>query len=83
MIKDEAEQYPSFQKLLMCSLDYSLVQIYIMLFFTLDRQWGPQGNSLLSIFIVFLVEKALRSLRSSLGAKNLSKKAHIDKRFLI
>ena len=82
VVSDKVEQYPSFFKVLFCSLDYSLVMMYALLFCILEEIWGEQGNSLLSLFIVYIVEQVLRALRQRLGEKNLVKKAFVDERFL-
>jgi len=83
VIVDNVESYPSFFRILFCSLDYSLVQLYILIFFEFELIWGGDGNPLLSLFIVYLVEKFLRHIRASLGAKNLCNKTHVDSRFLV
>lgn len=81
VIEDNVEQYPSFQNVLYCSLDGSLVLLYIMFFYFFDMLFD--GNGLLSVFAVWVVERALRALRAELGEKNLCQKAHVDERFLI
>jgi len=81
VIKDPVEQYPSFVNVLYCSLDFSLVLLYIMLFYFLDMLFN--GNSLLSIFAVYVVERVLRYIRAELGERNLCNKAHVDERFLV
>ena len=83
VVTDNIESYPSFFRILFCNLDYSLVQIYTLLFFQLELFWGDDGNPLLSLFIVYLVEKILRHIRYSLGCKNMCNKAHVDSRFLV
>ena len=82
VVEDKVEQYPSFYKLLYCSLDYTLVLLYIMLFIFFEMLLGDRGNSLLSLFLVYLVERALRKGRQSTGTDNLCEKAYVDGRFL-
>lgn len=83
VVRDKVEQYPSFQEALYCSLDFSLVLVYSLLFTQIEIIIGGSGNALLSLFIVFLVERALRATRHKLGVRNLVKKAFVDDRFLI
>jgi hypothetical protein len=63
-----------------CSLDYQLVILYILVFSLFDR---VTGSSVVAVFIVYVVEKALWKMRGLLGERNLSKKTLIDDRFLI
>ena len=81
VIEDPVEQYPSFQNVLYCSLDLSLVLLYIMFFYYFDILFN--GNGLLSVFAVYVVERALRYVRAELGEWNLCQRAHVDDRFLI
>jgi hypothetical protein len=81
VIEDPVEQYPSFQNVLYCSLDLSLVLLYIMFFYYFDMLFN--GNGLLSVFAVYVVERALRYVRAELGERNLCQRAHVDDRFLI
>ena len=81
VIEDPVEQYPSFQNVLYCSLDLSLVLLYIMFFFFFDILFD--GNGLLSVFAVYVVERLLRYVRAELGERNLCAKAHVDDRFLV
>jgi hypothetical protein len=83
VVSDLVEQYPSFFKILYCSLDYHYMLVYTMLFCQLEYLWGGEGNSLLSLFFVYLMERTLRELRGKLGSDNLCKKAFVDPRFLI
>jgi len=66
----------------MCSLDYSLVLIYIMFFMQFEFWWGGHGNSMLSLFLVYVIERIVRKIRREMGIKNLCNKAHVDERFL-
>jgi len=81
VIEDPVEQYPSFQNVLYCSLDLSLVLLYIMFFFFFDIIFN--GNGLLSVFAVYCVERVLAYVRAELGERNLCQKAHVDDRFLV
>ena len=63
-----------------CSLDYQLVILYILVFSLFDR---VTGSSVVAVFIVYVVEKALWKMSGLLGERNLSKKTLIDDRFLI
>jgi len=82
VVLDKTENWPSFFKVLMCSLDYSLIMIYTLLFIELELLWGGDGNSILSIFITYLAERIFRKIRHDMGVANLCKKAHLDDRFL-
>lgn len=83
VVIDQVEHYPSFFKLLYCSLDFTFVQIYTLLFCQLELIWGGDGNSLLSLFVVYLLERFLRYVRHELGERNVVKKAYVDERFLV
>jgi hypothetical protein len=52
-----------------CALDYQLVILYILVFSLFDR---VTGSSIVAVFIVYLVEKALWKLRGYLGERNLA-----------
>ena len=80
MISDFFSSWPSFTSMMYCALDYQLVILYIMVFSLFDR---VTGSSVIAVFIVYVVEKALCKLRALLGESNLSKKTLIDERFLI
>ena len=82
VVIDTTEMWPSFFEVMMCSLDGSLIAIYSLIFIEFEIIWGNRGNSMLSIFIVYLVELFLRNMRQYLGKQNLAKKAHLDSRFL-
>jgi len=82
VVEDNVEQYPNFYKMLYCSLDYSLVLLYIMLFIIFELMWGGHGNAMLSIFLVYIVERVLRHVRFEVGKTNLCKKSFVDERFL-
>jgi len=71
VVEDNVEQYPQFYKILYCSLDYSLVLLYTMLFLKFEHMWGGNGNPMLSIFLIYLCERALRYIRKELSKKNL------------
>ena len=80
VIQDKVEQYPNFRSVLYCSLDPSLLIMYILFFFVLDKLFE---NTLLAVFFTYLVERLFRFIRSELGENNLVNKAHCDERFLI
>ena len=82
VVEDNVEQYPNFYKMLYCSLDYSLMLLYIMLFMMFELMWGGHGNAMLSIFLVYIVERILRHIRYEVGKNNLCGKSYVDKRFL-
>jgi hypothetical protein len=81
VVEDGAEQYPSFVNMLYCSLDPSLVLLYIMCFFFFDIALNQ--NALLAAFCTYAVERILRYIRASLGENNLCEKGYIEENFLI
>jgi hypothetical protein len=83
VVSDMIEQYPSFFRVLYCSLDKQFIMVYTLLFCQLEFLWGKEGNSLLSLFFIYLLEVVLRSVRADYGRKNLCKKSYVDARFLI
>ena len=82
VVVDGAERYPSFEAVLYCSLDSSLVLLYIMFFIVFESAVTFEDNGLLSLFCVYFIERFLRSLRASWGTGNLSERAYVDDRFL-
>lgn len=62
------------------SLDYQLVVLYILWFYFVDL---VTMNPMLAIFVVYLLERGLRMIRTTLGANNLAKKSMLDKKFLM
>jgi len=80
VIADFFSSWPSFTSTMYCALDYQLVILYILVFSLFDR---VTGSSIVAVFIVYLVEKALWKLRGYLGERNLAQKTLIDERFLI
>lgn len=82
VVVDGAERYPSFEAVLYCSLDSSLVLLYIMFFIVFESAVTFEDNGLLSLFCVYFIERFLRNLRASWGTSNLSERAYVDDRFL-
>lgn len=80
LVKDPYASYPNFEKVLYMSLDFELVLLYILWFIFLELY---TENAVLSIFLVYLIEKAFRQLRQFLGARNLIRKSMFDERFLM
>ena len=69
--------------MLYCSLDFSLVLLYIMFFIVLDEAIGrPADNGLIALFFVYVIERILREVRADWGKSNLCEKAYVDERFL-
>ena len=62
-----------------CNLDYSLLILYIMYFIFFIEAF--KFNSLLSLFLVYVIERILRHIRSTIGESTLSKKSYIDQNF--
>lgn len=81
LVGDFFSSWPSFTNVLYCSLDYQNVILFIMGFSLFDRITG--GSTLISVLIIYLIEKALENLCGWLSESNLSKKTLIDERFLI
>lgn len=80
LIRDYFSKWPSFTKILYCSLDYQILILLILLFSLFDR---VSGSSIISIGIIYIIEKLLKGFRAWLGESNLSKKTLIDERFFI
>ena len=62
------------------NLDRAMLDLYIMLFITFD-EWLI-NNSMLAIFLVWIIERIMRAIRQTMSVSNLSKKAYVDDRFL-
>lgn len=80
MVRDYFAKWPSFTSILYCSLDYQIVIIFIMFFSVFDR---ASGSSIISIGIIYIIEKLLKMFRNWMGASNLSKKTLIAESFLM
>jgi len=80
LVRDPYASYPNFERVLYMNLDFELVLLYIMWFFLFDIY---TENAMLSIALVYLIEKAFRELRRWLGSRNLVKKSMFDERFLM
>jgi len=80
VVEDDHEDLPSFARLLYMDLDFAMLKLYILLFTAFDELLS--NNSLLSLFLVYCIERLYRWLRQWLSGSNLSKKAYVDDRFL-
>jgi hypothetical protein len=80
VVQDLGERSPGFVRLLYGDLDWSMLDLYIMLFTAFDEWLG--NNSLLALFIVYCIEYVFKWLRHRVGVRNLSAKAYVDDRFL-
>ena len=80
LVRDPFASYPNFERMLYMSLDFELVLLYIMWFLTLETY---TNNAVLSIALVYCIEKLFLKLRRFLGQRNLVKKSMFDSRFLM
>ena len=80
VVEDRWERYPSFEELLYCDLDRSLVLIYIMLFAVFEE--AVPANGLLSLLCAYVVERILRWRRAEKGVDRLRARAYVGERFL-
>jgi hypothetical protein len=80
LVKDPFAKYPNFEAVLYMSLDFQLVILYILWFLFFDYY---TNNAVLSVFLVYLIEKVIREIRIQIGRRNLVSKAMFDKRFLM
>ena len=80
VVEDDLEYAPTFAELTFAALEVQRIQIYIMLFSLFERVLN--GNSMIAILIVAVVEYLLWQLRSSAGKSNLARKSYVDERFL-
>jgi len=87
LVRDEREKFPEFQEMLYSAMDWDIVILEVMLFFSFERYFahntGSNQWSMASIFLTYIVERFFRMIRGSLGEANLSKKTRTDDRFLI
>merc|ERR1712146_681891 len=77
VVQDPGEDSPTFARLLYRDMDWTMLDLYIMLFVAFD-DW--LGNSLLALFIVYCIECVYRLIRQRVSVSNLSKKAYVDDR---
>jgi hypothetical protein len=75
LVHDYWEVFPSFGRTLYGALDWDLVHIQILWFFFFDTV--TEGQSMVAIFLAYVIERLLRSLRGSLGESNLTKKTMV------
>mmetsp|Transcript_23765 Transcript_23765/g.18156 ORF Transcript_23765/g.18156 Transcript_23765/m.18156 type:complete len:115 (-) Transcript_23765:16-360(-) len=80
LVKDYFTRWPSFAKVLYCTLDYQVLILNILIFNVI---YALTKNTIVSLFIVYFLEKMLMYLRSKVGQRNIAKKTLIDKCFLI
>ena len=80
VVEDADERYPSFDELLYCSLDYDLLKLYIMYFIFFEMIM--KSNSLLSLFLVYLIERIFRKVRNDMGVENMCDRTYVDENFL-
>ena len=71
VVEDDLEWMHSFTNILMSSLEYSFVMLYILLFFLIDS-FIIVNRPLVSIFIIFIIQKLLKNLRRTFGIKNVA-----------
>ena len=81
VVEDDLEWMHSFTNILMSSLEYSFVMLYILLFFLIDS-FIIVNRPLVSIFIIFIIQKLLKNLRRTFGIKNVAKKTFTDECFV-
>ena len=80
LIKDYFTTWPSFAKILYCTLDYEIMIMNILLF---NVFYAMIRSSMVSIFLIYIIEKLIMNLRGSLGEENIAKKTLVEKCFLI
>ena len=81
LVKDSSWMWPSFNQILYSALDYEIVVLNILWFFLIDTLTG--NNSMLAIFIVYVLERCILWFRMVYGKHNFAKKAMMDSRFLV
>jgi hypothetical protein len=80
VVEDHFANWPSFTNIMYCALDYQRLIFFILAFSLFDR---ITGQSIVAVFIVYCIDKAMGSFRGWLSENNISKKTLIDDRFLI
>jgi hypothetical protein len=65
---------------LYCSLDTDLLKLYVMYFIVFEIM--VKRNSLLSLFLVYIIERIFRKFRCDKGVENMCDKTYIDENFL-
>lgn len=80
IIQDLGEGSPSFVNMLYRDLDWAMLDLYIMLFMAFDELLVD--NSMLAIFIVWIIERIIKEIRQRMSASNMSEKTFVDSRFL-
>lgn len=79
LIQDDSENFPSFESLMYCDLDYQMVLINILWFYLFDYY---TYNPLLAITLTYVIERLFRYIRVRVGEANLVKKTMVDGSFL-
>jgi hypothetical protein len=80
LIRDSAPSYPSFIKVLYCGMDFKILFLMIE-FFTFFNYFIE--NTMVTVFIIYVLEKIIQEIRSHFGEKNVSKKSLTNECFLI
>lgn len=80
VVEDHFANWPSFTNIMYCALDYQRLILFILVFCLFDR---VTGSSIVSVFIVYIMDKVMSYFRAWISENNISKKTLIDERFLI
>jgi hypothetical protein len=80
VVEDFFANWPSFTNIMYCALDYQRLILFILVFSLFDR---ITGSSIIAVFIVYIVDKVIGTLRGWLSENNIGKKTLVDERFLI
>lgn len=80
LIRDKVPNYPSFISVLYCGLDFKVLLLMIQVFTGLNMYIE---NTMITMLVVYLLEKILQWARSKWGEKNVSKKSLTNDCFLI
>jgi hypothetical protein len=81
MVKDAFTKWPSFARVLYCNLDYENLIVKIMLFNFLYAI--THKNTIVSIFVVYIIDVLFTRLRSFIGERNIVRKTLTDDRFML
>jgi len=80
LIRDKVPSYPSFIAVLYCGLDFKVLLLMIQLFTGLNMYIE---NTMITMLVVYLLEKILQWARARWGEKNVSRKSLTNDCFLI
>ena len=80
LVRDKIPTYPSFISVLYCGINFKVLFLMIQVFTAVNFY---VENTMITMLVVYILEKILQYVRSSFGEKNVSRKSLTNDCFLI